>query len=60
MSTQEIIKKLRSEKGLTQEEISKILGVPRSTYAKWEINITPDYSMVKKIAKFLTYRLTTF
>jgi len=27
---------LRSEKGLTQEEISRLVGVPRSTLAYWE------------------------
>ena len=52
MRTQDIIRMLRNQKGLTQEKISRHLGVPRSTYAKWELEVTPDYSDLKKLAKF--------
>lgn len=31
-----IIKKLRREKGITQEELGKIIGVQRSTINKYE------------------------
>ncbi len=34
----ERLKQLREEKGLTQEEFSKIIHVPRPTYANWEVD----------------------
>ncbi|GAW91322.1 helix-turn-helix domain-containing protein [Calderihabitans maritimus] len=47
------IKFLRTEKGLTQEELAKALGIARATLASWEINRRePDYSMLQKIADF--------
>jgi transcriptional regulator with XRE-family HTH domain len=52
MQTSEKIKNLRLEKGLTQEELSKILGISRSTYANWEIDVIPSYSHLKKLARF--------
>ncbi|PKE47680.1 helix-turn-helix domain-containing protein [Macrococcoides caseolyticum] len=36
MQTNEIIKKLRLEKGLTQEELGKLIGVSKSTINKYE------------------------
>lgn len=46
------IKALRNEKDLSQEELCKILGVNRNTYAKWEIDVTPGYSSLKKLSDF--------
>jgi transcriptional regulator with XRE-family HTH domain len=57
MKIQSIIRELRIEKGMTQEDVAKHLGVPRSTYTKWEKNITPDYSKVVKLAEL--YGVTT-
>ncbi len=36
--TGERIKKLRKEKGLTQEQLGKLLGVKKSAIAKYENN----------------------
>lgn len=36
METGEIIKKLRKEKGITQEQLAKILGLQKSAIAKYE------------------------
>jgi transcriptional regulator with XRE-family HTH domain len=52
LRTQDIIRMLRNKKGLTQEKIAELLDMPRSTYAKWELEVTPDYSDLKKLAKF--------
>jgi transcriptional regulator with XRE-family HTH domain len=52
MVINEILRDLRKARGITQEEAADALGVPRSTYTKWEKNITPGYTMVKKIANF--------
>jgi transcriptional regulator with XRE-family HTH domain len=49
----ERLKKLRSRKGMSQEELSKNLGLTRGTYAHYEINKRqPDYDTLKKIADF--------
>lgn len=48
----EKIKSIRLEKGLTQDELAKHLGIKnRSTIASWESGISsPDYETLKKIA----------
>jgi len=51
-TAQNRIKKLRQEKSLTQEDIAKLLGMSRSTYANWEVNITPDHSQLQRLANF--------
>lgn len=52
------LKKLRSRQGLSQEELSKILGLTRGTYAHYEINKRqPDYDTLKKIADFFDVTL---
>lgn len=34
------IKKKRLEKGLTQKQLAKLLGIPRSTIASYEIGVS--------------------
>ena len=51
MKVQDRIRELRIASQKTQEEVAKLLDVPRPTYAKWEKDIHPDYSMLQKIAK---------
>lgn len=49
----EKLKKLRNEKELTQKEIANILGVPRGTYAHYEVNKrTPDYNLLRETAEY--------
>lgn len=49
---------LRKNRGLTQEDISDILGVKLSTYQKYERDaISPSYDTLNKIADF--YDVTT-
>ncbi|MCJ7988914.1 helix-turn-helix domain-containing protein [Priestia sp. OVS21] len=44
---------LRKDKNKTQEDMSKILGVHRGTYANYEKgNRQPDFDMTKKIADY--------
>lgn len=48
------IKKLRVEKGYSQKEMSKITGIPYSTYSNYENNNRePNAEQLKKIAKAL-------
>ncbi len=48
----ENIKKLRKEKGLSQEELASRLNVVRQTVSKWEQNISvPDSEMLISIAE---------
>ena len=48
------IKKIRSEKGISQEELASRLNVVRQTLSKWERGISaPDSQMLIKIAEEL-------
>lgn len=47
------LKKLRLQKKYSQEELAKILGINRGTYAQYEIDRrSPDYETLKKLADF--------
>lgn len=53
MKFSEQLKKERTNKKLTQEELSKLLGIKRSTYAKYETGENqPSYEILKKLAAF--------
>ncbi len=48
-----IIKQLRKEKGLTQEELGKIINVQKSAISKYETGrATPDLETIKILANF--------
>lgn len=48
------IKKFRTEKGLTQEEMAEKLGVTRQALSNWETEKTqPDIDTLQKIAQLL-------
>lgn len=52
MTIHEKLKKLRNDKGLTQDELADLLGFTRSTIATWESNIIPPYQKLVKLAEF--------
>ena len=50
----QIIRRLRKEKDLTQEELAELLGVTSQAVSKWENDVgTPDISQVVPIAHVL-------
>lgn len=52
------LKKLRTEKGLTQEELSKILNINRATYAHYETGRRePDAQTLKLFAEYFNVSL---
>lgn len=54
----EKLKILRNKKGLTQQDLSDILHIARSTYAQYELGSRePDYETLKKIAQFYNVSL---
>ncbi len=54
MTFGEKIKKIRNEKGLSQQELGKILGIRQQTVAQYEkAPYTPKYDTVRRIAKAL-------
>lgn len=49
----DILKKLRNEKGLSQQELTDRLNINRSTYARYETsNTQPDYDTLKLLADY--------
>ena len=55
-----ILKSLRKERGLTQEQVSKKIGVDRSTYAYYESGrITPDIKMILLLSNVYDVNYTT-
>jgi transcriptional regulator with XRE-family HTH domain len=55
MTVGERLKKLRTEKGLSQQELSKQIGINRSTYARYETNDNQaDYETLQKLADFFS------
>ncbi|MDR3125805.1 MAG: DUF4065 domain-containing protein [Candidatus Nomurabacteria bacterium] len=52
MSTTELIKKLREDAGLTQQEIAEKLGLARATYAAIEDGREPRLGTIKELAEF--------
>ena len=47
-----LIRKIRIEKGFTQDSLANKIGVDRSTVAKWEANkSTPEIKRLKKLAE---------
>lgn len=56
-STAELIIALRTEKGLTQEELAEMLFVSRSLVSMWELGTRiPDYSNVVGLAKLFNLK----
>lgn len=55
MTTGEKIKRLRQEKGYTQDELAEKLHVSRQTISKWEKDkVMPDTSNLAEIAKLFS------
>lgn len=55
MTVGERLKKLRTEKGLSQQELSKQIGINRSTYARYETNDNQaDYETLQTLADFFS------
>ncbi len=52
LNTGQRLKKLREEKGLSQTEIAKILGVDRTTYVKWETGVSSPLRKLNKLVEF--------
>ncbi len=47
------LKELRKEKGLTQEQLSEILGVTNRSISRWENGVNmPDFDLVIEIANY--------
>ena len=54
------IKKLRTERGITQEELANIMGVSFQAVSKWETNATtPDIAILPQLALFFGVSIDT-
>ena len=49
----DILKKLRTSRGLSQQELANRLSINRSTYARYETSSTqPDFDTLKQLADY--------
>ncbi len=47
------LKTLRKEKGITQEQLAKVLNVSNRSVSRWENGVNlPDFSLLLEIAKY--------
>ena len=57
----EIIRKLRKDKGLTQQQVADHLGIDRSTYAYYESGRSKlNVDVIVKLAHFYQIRYAAF
>ena len=55
-----IIKKLRTERGITQEELANKMGISYQAVSKWETNTTtPDIAILPQLALFFGVSMDT-
>lgn len=52
MNTRNRLKELRIAKGLSQNEVAKIMGVGRTTYLKWESGENQPTRKLKELSEF--------
>lgn len=54
----EYLKKLRTEKGLSQDALGEVLGISRQSVSKWEQgNSTPDIDNIGQACRIYGVRL---
>lgn len=51
------LRKLRLERELTQDDVSKVLGIQRTTYTKYEKDHKPEISILIRLAEFYSVSL---
>lgn len=49
----EQIKKIRTEKGITQEQLGELIGVTTQAVSRWERGGTPDAELLPRISDVL-------
>ena len=60
METREILKTLREQRGLTQEELAQQLTVTRQAVSRWETGATlPDTYTLKELSKLYDVSINT-
>ena len=56
-----ILRQLRKEKGLSQDALSKLIGVKVTAISRWEVNkVLPNLEMAIKLADALEVSLDVF
>lgn len=59
-SISELLKDLRSKRGMTQKQFAEIIGIPTQSYAKYESGILrPGYGNLSKLARALDFDIDT-
>lgn len=53
IKTGDLLRELRDERGLTQDDLANLLNIKRQTYSAWERNISnPDISTIDFLADY--------
>lgn len=59
MTAAEVLRQSRLERGLTQEAVASLVGLPRERISEWERGVVePGYRNVERILTALGYTLT--
>lgn len=61
MSVGSVLKRIREENGLTQEQFADKIGIKRTTYISYENSKTnPEFALIKKIAEIFDVSILDF
>ena len=60
MTTGDLMRSARTRAGLSQEQLAELLGMPRSSIARWETDtVEPGFSTLRRVLQACGFDLST-